>query len=231
MARACRRRSRHAHAPGGDRGSGAGPSARFAGTTTSGDGSFRFARLPLGVYDLSADNVTIAGLALDGVGRRGIKLSLGSMRAGPARIEGRVPGSAPGRAVTLSGEAGLHQTVLDANEAFSFAGLAAGTYRLALDGIGAIRENVTLAPGGLFKLIFPLGSSIRGQVLDPPPGAVAVLHAPPAWRWSRQCPLESTSARTPEGSVALPSDRLPSEGCRPAAIASRRRGSRWDRWK
>jgi hypothetical protein len=174
-------------------------------TTTSGDGAFRFARLPLGVYDLSADNVTIAGLALDGVARRGIKLSLGTMRAGPARIEGRMPGGAPGRAVTLSGEAGLRQTVLDANGAFSFAGLAAGSYRLALDGIGTIRESVTVAPGGLFKLLFPLGSSISGQLLDPPPGAVAVLHAPPAWRWSRQCPFEKGSTRGagPAGGPAI----------------------------
>ena len=79
---------------------------------------------------------------------------------------------------------------LGADGSFAFFNLAPGIYSLELAGIGIIAEDIALAAGDLFKLVFPLRSTLTGQVLPPHDGLVAVLHARQPWSWTRQALLD-----------------------------------------
>jgi hypothetical protein len=112
---------------------------------------------------------------------------------GPAQVDGIISGGKPGRKVTLTtvpaatGGALSRQSVLAANGAFAFPSTAAGAYQLSLEGIGVISQNIVIAAGALFKVLFPMRSRLSGKALNPPEGLVAVLYAP--WGWTRQAPL------------------------------------------
>ena len=114
---------------------------------------------------------------------------------GPAQVDGIINGGKAGRKVTLTPVTGSNgaqptrQTVLAANGAFAFPATAAGTYELALEGIGVISRDIVITSGTLFKVLFALRSRISGRVANPPDGLVAVLYAPVSWGWTRQVPL------------------------------------------
>lgn len=113
-----------------------------------------------------------------------------------ARIDGQAPGAA-GRKITLDGPTGAPEATLAADGGFAFPDLAPGSYKLALAGVGVIADDIALQAGALYKLIFPMRSRLRGQALAAPEGLIAVLHAPPAWGWTRQTPLD------PDGGFAF----------------------------
>ncbi len=107
------------------------------------------------------------------------------------REEWVAPGALPGSGVTLTGSDGRRMAALDAGSAFAFADLPPGSYALELEGIGVIASAIVLDPGRLYKQLFPLQSQMTGQVDGAAAGAIAVLHAPPAWGWTRQSPLDA----------------------------------------
>jgi len=125
----------------------------------------------------------------------------------PARVEGTAPGAQPGRSVKLSGSgagsAGRAAT-LDADGRFVFGDLTPGSYRLELEGVGVVADNIVLDAGRLYKLVFPLQSQVSGQVDGAREGAIAVLHAPPVWKWTRQALLDAAGRYTFTG---LPAGR------------------------
>ena len=88
------------------------------------------------------------------------------------------------------GSAGRTAT-LDADGRFVFGDLAPGSYRLELEGVGIVADNIVLDAGRLYKLVFPLQSQVSGQVDGAREGAIAVLHAPPIWKWTRQALLDA----------------------------------------
>lgn len=112
----------------------------------------------------------------------------------PNRVEGMAPGVPPGRSIKLIGpsvgNAGLTAT-LDAAGRFVFGDLSPGSYQLELEGVGVVAENIVLDAGRLYKLVFPLQSQVSGQVDGAREGAIAVLHAPPIWKWTRQALLDA----------------------------------------
>jgi hypothetical protein len=114
--------------------------------------------------------------------------------AQPARVEGAAPGVQPGRSIKLMdasvGGAG-RAAALDADGRFAFGDLTPGSYRLELEGVGIIAANIVLDAGRLYKLIFPLQSQVSGQVDGAREGTLAVLHAPPVWKWTRQALLDA----------------------------------------
>lgn len=110
-----------------------------------------------------------------------------------ARIEGSAPGLRPGSRAKLLGATvpgGEQVTPLDSELRFTFAGLPPGRYRLELEKIGVVADNIVLDSGGLFKFVFPVRSQIRGQARGARDGLMAVLHAPPPWGWTRQAVLD-----------------------------------------
>jgi len=125
----------------------------------------------------------------------------------PARVEGAAPGAQPGRSVKLTGagagSAGRTAT-LDADGRFVFGDLAPGSYRLELEGVGVVADNIVLDAGRLYKLVFPLQSQVSGQVDGAREGAIAVLHAPPVWKWTRQALVDAAGRFTFSG---LPAGR------------------------
>ncbi len=103
----------------------------------------------------------------------------------------------PGRSIKLIGagvgSAGRTAT-LDADGRFVFGDLAPGSYRLELEGVGIVADNIVLDAGRLYKLVFPLQSQVSGQVDGAREGAIAVLHAPPIWKWTRQALLDAAGS-------------------------------------
>jgi len=117
------------------------------------------------------------------------------LAARPARVEGAASGAQPGRSVKLSGSgegSAGRATTLDADGRFVFGDLTPGSYRLELEGVGVVADNIVLDAGRLYKLVFPLQSQVSGQVDGAREGAIAVLHAPPVWKWTRQALLDAT---------------------------------------
>jgi len=114
--------------------------------------------------------------------------------AQPGRVEGAAPGVQPGRSVKLSGtgvgSAGRTAT-LDADGRFVFGELTPGSYRLELEGVGVVANNIVLDAGRLYKLVFPFQSQVSGQVDGAREGTIVVLHAPPVWKWTRQALLDA----------------------------------------
>jgi hypothetical protein len=127
--------------------------------------------------------------------------------AQPARVEGAALGVQPGRSIKLIGAsvggAGLTAN-LDADGRFAFGDLIPGSFRLELEGVGVVADNIILDAGRLYKLVFPLQSQVSGQVDGAREGAIAVLHAPPAWKWTRQALLDAAGRFTFSG---LPAGR------------------------
>jgi hypothetical protein len=117
----------------------------------------------------------------------------------PGRVDGAIQGGAAGRTVKLIGPAVERETTLAADGGFVFDNVAPAAYHLELAGVGIIAEDVNVAAGGLFKLIFPMLSKLSGQVLAPTDGLLAVLYAPPAWGWTRQTPLDPNGVFAFEG--------------------------------
>jgi hypothetical protein len=112
----------------------------------------------------------------------------------PSRVEGVVPGVLSGRSIKLIGASvgGVGLTAaLDVDGRFVFGDLTPGSYRLELEGVGVVADNIILDAGRLYKLVFPLQGQVSGQVEGAREGAVAVLHAPPIWRWTRQALLDA----------------------------------------
>jgi hypothetical protein len=117
----------------------------------------------------------------------------------PARVDGLVPGGKEGRKVKLIGGGATREMTLGADAGFAFDDVAAGAYSLELADVGVIADDVTVAPGELFRLLFPLRSKVAGQVLGPADGLVALLYAPLAWGWTRQKPLDLDGSFAFEG--------------------------------
>jgi len=105
------------------------------------------------------------------------------------KLDGSVPGGTPGTECKLSSTTGAMTATLGSDGSLAFSDLAPGDYRLEMAGIGVISDHIRLESGSLFKLVFPLRSSIRGTLLAPPAGLIAVLYAPQAWGWTRQTPI------------------------------------------
>ncbi len=119
--------------------------------------------------------------------------------AAPGRVDGTVPGGAAGRTLKLIGPTAERETPLAADGSFVFDNVAPAAYRLELAGVGVIAEDVNVAAGGLFKLIFPMRSKLSGQVLAPADGLLAVLYAAAGWGWTRQVPLDPAGTFAFEG--------------------------------
>ena len=120
----------------------------------------------------------------------------------PGRVAGAAPGAQSGRWVKLTGSgAGSVGRIasLDAAGRFVFDDLPPGSYRLELEGVGIVADNIVLDAGRLVKLFFPLQSQVSGQADGAREGAIAVLHAPPIWGWTRQAPLDATGRFTFSG--------------------------------
>ncbi len=111
----------------------------------------------------------------------------------PAQVDGVINGGQAGRKVLLAPLAGgaARQASLAANGAFAFANVAPGKYRLSLDGVGVIADDIEMTPAALFRSLLALKSRLSGSVIGATEGAVAVLYAPPAWGWTRQTPLSA----------------------------------------
>jgi hypothetical protein len=111
----------------------------------------------------------------------------------PASIQGVAPDGPAGRTVTLTGiapQTGMREAALGAGGAFAFDGVPAGSYRLALTGVGVIASEIHVDPGGLYMLLFPARSRLTGQALGATPGATAILYPSAPWAWTRQAPLD-----------------------------------------
>ena len=123
----------------------AGPMGELQATVM--DGRYRFEGLPAGAYRIAvmADDSALGELAVgegviaDGKGELVVDLALPALVRFESSVTGRVRGGA-GRGVTLEGplpDAGgdaveSRNTVVAADETYSFAGLGAGTYRAIL---------------------------------------------------------------------------------------------------
>ena len=190
--------------------SGAEPDTGFPVQTTGHKsekpaGCYEFVTTP-GIFSLTVvqgDWPSDAAEALDTahvLGREGQPISYEvdfQLRATtrPARIEGAAPGATPGRSVKLTGAAvgsAGRTATLDADGRFVFGDLAPSSYRLELEGVGIVADNAILDAGRLYKLVLPLQSRVSGQVDGAREGAIAVLHAPPVWKWTRQALLDAT---------------------------------------
>jgi hypothetical protein len=153
-----------------------------------------------------ADNLDTAAVP----GREGqaiayeVNFGLQGGAGGKARVDGVMPGCAPGTKLTLVTGFQRQETALAADASFAFPDLAPGSYSLEIAGIGTVADDIHLEEGELFKLIFPLRSKVSGQVLSPPLGLGAVLYAQPAWGWTRQVVLDPDGNFSFEG---LPSGR------------------------
>lgn len=127
---------------------------------------------------------------------------------GPAQVDGSVPGGQAGAQLTLEAATGddpaPRSAALAADGSFVFSDVVPGNYRLRMVDIGILAEDIAVEPGSLFKLLFPMGSRLAGQVLAPSDGLVAALHAPAAWGWTRLAPVDSQGAFAFEN---LPSGR------------------------
>ncbi len=131
-----------------------------------------------------------------------VNFQLRPVSSSPAQVDGVIYGGQAGRKVTLTGVAGsgatppTRQTVLAANGAFAFPSVADGAYRLSLEGIGVISQDISVSPGTLFRVLFSLRSQLSGTAVGAPEGLVAVLFSPETWAWTRQFPLDPQGAFT-----------------------------------
>lgn len=186
---------------------GAAAGTQFPTTTTGRDatrpaGSYEFLHSP-GTFKLQVIQGDWSSDVADGLdtakvpGREGqpitYEVNFRLQAVGlPAQVDGSVPGGAAGLQLTLTAADGAPRTTaLAADGSFAFADLPAGTYSLALAGIGTVAENIGLEPGGLFKLLFPVQSRLSGHVQDAVDGLMAVLYAPAPWGWTRQAVLDA----------------------------------------
>ncbi len=108
----------------------------------------------------------------------------------PAQVDGVISGGQPGRELRLLGAADGSTATLAADGSFVFPDLRPGSYRLELAGVGPIADEISLAPGALHKVFFPMRSRLAGQVLAPPEDLTVVLYAPRPWSWTRQSALD-----------------------------------------
>ena len=131
-----------------------------------------------------------------------VNFQLRPIGGSPAQVDGVIYGGEAGRKVTLIGIAGsgatppTRQTVLAANGAFAFSTVVDGAYKLSLEGIGVISQNISVTPGTLHRVLFSLRSQLNGRVTGAPEGLVAVLYSPAVWGWTRQAPLDPQGAFT-----------------------------------
>jgi hypothetical protein len=178
-------------------------------------GTYEFVHTP-GVFRLQvvqgdwpsdvADNLDTANVP----GRAGqaiayeVNFRLQSDGADKARVDGVMPGCAPGTTLALASASLRREAVLANDGSFAFPDLAPDSYTLEVAGIGIVADGISLGAGDLFKLIFPLRSMVEGQVLNPPQGLEAVLYAQPAWGWTRQVVVDPSGKFSFEG---LPAGR------------------------
>ena len=89
-----------------------------------------------------------------------------------ASVDGTMPGERAGRPITLvrldAGDDPPRASVLDDDQRFAFRDLPPGSYQLAAEGIGVLTDAFNLAAGGLFKLVFPMQSTVTGQAIGAP---------------------------------------------------------------
>jgi hypothetical protein len=153
-----------------------------------------------------ADNLDTASVP----GRQGqaiayeVNFRLQGGAAGKARVDGVMPGCAPGTKLTLVGASLRQETPLASDGSFAFPDLAPGGYSLEVAGIGVVADAIQLEAGGLFKLILPTRSRVEGRVLNPPQGLGVVLYSQPVWGWTRQAVLDLNGKFSFEG---LPAGR------------------------
>jgi hypothetical protein len=165
----------------------AGPMGELQATVT--DGRYRFEGLPAGAYRIAvmADDSALGELAVgegvvaDGQGELVIDLALPALVRFESSVTGRVRGGA-GRGVTLEwllpGVGGdtveSHNTVVAADETYSFTGLGAGAYRAILrdtdppTGGTQTQAGIMLdgTPEGGARVDFDLTALGPGKLLD-----------------------------------------------------------------
>lgn len=147
--------------------SGAGIEPRLA--RLAADGSFRFADLPAGVYQLGLEGVGIisADITLDGIGSSVVEFPM------LGQIVGRVlPANQPATVVLTCETYSIRQEdETDAGGEYVFAGLPADTYTLrlkesALPAQELIVDGRTLAAGPTFDRDLGADSALVGRITD-----------------------------------------------------------------
>lgn len=162
--------------------------AAVAEAAADADGAFHFTDLPAGIYRLAMPGLTVTGVALDGWQAKRLKLTAGG--GIHAQVDGVISGGQPGRELRLTGATDVQKAASAADGSFVFVDLMPGVYRLELDGVGVIADEISLEPGATHKVFFPLRSRLAGQVLAPPDRLPVVLYAPRPWAWTRQTLLD-----------------------------------------
>jgi hypothetical protein len=90
-------------------------------------------------------------------------------------VQGWIEGSPPNLVVTLLGSGNPRATRLDGQGRFRFGELPPGLYQISLEGIGLIREGISLDGTNRVEVEFPMLGRIQGQVEPAQPTATLLL--------------------------------------------------------
>ena len=115
-----------------------------------------------------------------------------------SKISGKIPGGKEGQKVILRRGDSVRTTTLTRSGYFEFSDLAAGTYRLELEGIGVIEDSIELTGRNQKTILFPLQSVIQGSVKNGFQGQ-AVLLKSETYSWTREAALSGDGEYRFEG--------------------------------
>lgn len=109
--------------------------------------------------------------------------------ASRSRVVGRAPGARAGIIMRLIADSGdVREVPLGEDRRFEFADLPAGTYRLEMEGIGAVEDHIELDGQNTVEVVFPLRGIIQGLVMGGSPEMMAELVAE-TYGWTRAVAL------------------------------------------
>ncbi len=115
-----------------------------------------------------------------------------------SKISGKIPGGREGQKVILRRGNSVRTTTLTRSGYFEFSDLAAGTYRLELEGIGVIEDSIELTGRNQKTILFPLQSVIQGSVKNGFQGQTVLLKSE-TYSWTREAALSEDGKYKFEG--------------------------------